>query len=282
MESPLNSINEEKESPVLSTSSTLPVIQDKIKIPITKTILFDKWTIFKIILVTLSLVALGLNTIYGFALPKGDVKCMEDLFFNITEPVNTYFANHPASKNALLIISSLFIDAMVLYGFYHWALYIRSWRIPLAIACFYLFRALIQQLLMMRFPMGYLWDYPGFPSIVVSYLRTNDFFFSGHVRFPIIFAYEWHKLNKKIFMYGAFLICVLEFITMVFLRGHYSIDLVSGLIYSHYTCIMIEPLAKFLDNNRFTRMLTREVRYIGEDDLNNNSIETNDKKVESV
>ena len=46
MESPLNSINEEKESPVLSTSSTLPVIQDKIKIPITKTILFDKWTIF--------------------------------------------------------------------------------------------------------------------------------------------------------------------------------------------------------------------------------------------
>ena len=45
---------------------------------------------------------------------------------------------------------------------------------------------------------------------------------------------------------------------------------------------MIESLSKFLDNNRFTRMLTREVRYIGEDDLNNNSIETNDKKVESV
>ena len=45
MESPLNSINEEKESPVLSTSSTLPVIQDKIKIPITKTILFKLETI---------------------------------------------------------------------------------------------------------------------------------------------------------------------------------------------------------------------------------------------
>ena len=29
-------------------------------------------------------------------------------------------------------------------------------------------------------------------------------------------------------------------------------------------------------------MLTREVKYIGEDDLNNNLIETNDKKVESV
>lgn len=281
MESPLKCINGKSVSPIVNTS-TLPVIQDKITIPITKTILFDKWTIIKIIFVTLSVVALGLNTIYGFALPKGDVKCMEDLLFNITEPINTYFANHPGARNALLIVSSFFIDAMVLYGFYHWAFYIRSWRIPLAIICFYVFRALIQQLLAMRFPEGYLWEYPGFPSIVVSYLKTNDFFFSGHVGFPIIFAYEWHKLNKKIFMYGAFFVCALEFITMIFLRGHYSIDLASGLIYSHYTCIMIEPLAKFLDNNRFTKMLTREVKYIEEDDLSNILLETKDKNVENI
>jgi len=33
----------------------------------------------------------------------------------------------------------------------------------------------------MEKPSGYIWHYPGFPSLVVPYAATNDFFFSGHV-----------------------------------------------------------------------------------------------------
>ena len=31
----------------------------------------------------------------------------------------------------------------------------------------------------MRYPEGFYWEYPGFPSFVVPYGRTSDFFFSG-------------------------------------------------------------------------------------------------------
>lgn len=34
-------------------------------------------------------------------------------------------------------------------------------------------------LLQMRFPDGYYWTYPDFPSYVVPYGETSDFFFSG-------------------------------------------------------------------------------------------------------
>ena len=43
----------------------------------------------------------------------------------------------------------------------------------------------------MKFPEDWFWDDPGVPSIVVGYLRTNDFFFSGHVGMPIINAFEF-------------------------------------------------------------------------------------------
>ncbi len=32
----------------------------------------------------------------------------------------------------------------------------------------------------MTFPEGFYWDTPGFPSLVVPYGRTSDFFFSGN------------------------------------------------------------------------------------------------------
>lgn len=40
----------------------------------------------------------------------------------------------------------------------------------------------------MRFPEGYYWSYPGFPSYVVPYGNTSDFFFSG-IRFLIFKNY---------------------------------------------------------------------------------------------
>lgn len=75
----------------------------------------------------------------------------------------------------------------------------------------------------MRFPPGYYWDDPGFPSVVVPYGISTDFFYSGHVGFLNIAALEWYK-NK---MYGMsyltiFIIFYMIFVLLIF-RGHYSI-----------------------------------------------------------
>jgi hypothetical protein len=101
----------------------------------------------------------------------------------------------------------------------------------------------------MRYPDGYLWEYPGFPSLTISYLKTNDFFFSGHVGFPIIIAMECYNLKKLCIMIFCLFTCVVEFITMIFTRGHYFIDLITGVIVSHYTYIIVEKYIHYIDDS---------------------------------
>ncbi len=99
----------------------------------------------------------------------------------------------------------------------------------------------------MKYPEGYLWEYPGFPSIFVSYLKTNDFFFSGHVGLPIIIALECHKLNKKYLMIFCLFTCLVEGCTMVVTRGHYIIDIVTGMAMAHYFYLVVEYNLTFMD-----------------------------------
>lgn len=214
----------------------------------------SKWQMIRIGIVLLLLIGIALNTFIGFALPSDDVDCLKDYFFIITANVNKYFDTHPKGRAALLIISSLGIDLMVFICFFHWAIYSTSWRLIMSLFSFYTFRAAIQFIFAMQFPEGYLWIYPGFPSLFVSYLKTRDFFFSGHVGFPVILALEWNRIKIYYMQVICYVICLLEFITMVFLRGHYSIDLVSGLVFSHYFFVIIEPLAKIVDNWKYMNM----------------------------
>lgn len=51
----------------------------------------------------------------------------------------------------------------------------------------------------MKIPQGEIWEYPGFPSLVVPYGPTNDFFYSGHMGGALISTLEWWK-NKKNYM----------------------------------------------------------------------------------
>jgi hypothetical protein len=100
----------------------------------------------------------------------------------------------------------------------------------------------------MRFPEGYLWEYPGFPSLVVSYLKTNDFFFSGHMGLPVIIICELYKMKKFKFICFTLFTLFLEFFTMIVLRGHYSIDLVIGILMAHYCYILTEKYIHHFDN----------------------------------
>jgi hypothetical protein len=101
----------------------------------------------------------------------------------------------------------------------------------------------------MKFPEGYLWEYPGFPAIAVSYLYTNDFFFSGHVGVPIILGLEFRKMGSNIFFYFAIFTVIVEAFTMIVTRGHYIIDLITGVIVAHYIYILVNDFIGCIDNS---------------------------------
>lgn len=212
------------------------------------------WVAIKSFLIISVITILTLNTIYGFAMPKGEVACLDDRLFNLTASINAYFATHSLQKQILLATSSLLIDSLIVITAIHWVLYSKTWRLVLALIFFYLFRGIVQCLFQMRFPNGYLWDYPNFPSLTVSYLKTNDFFFSGHVGLPILIAREWKTNNNNILFGISIGICAIEIMTMIFLRGHYTIDLIAGVIFALYFYEVCASLSKYVDNISWLNM----------------------------
>ena len=103
----------------------------------------------------------------------------------------------------------------------------------------------------MRIPAESTFKYPGFPSLFVPYMATNDYFFSGHVSLPTIVAYNFYLESKQTLTIVCLLTAVYEAIMMIVVRGHYSIDLYAGFIFSAYACIISNHLCKYIDHSNF-------------------------------
>jgi hypothetical protein len=193
------------------------------------------------------LLVLCLNNFYqGNFNPLGQNQCYNDLVHNWTGGLNTYFRNNLSGRNAILIFTALLVDLAMLTTFYFWIFKWTDWVILYAIMLFYGVRGmLILNLFQLTFPDGYNFYYPGFPSIAVCYLATNDFFYSGHIGFPIIFALEYWRKGEKYLVIPCVTISILEGAMMLITRGHYSIDLIFGVIFAHYfhkIAILIDPI----------------------------------------
>lgn len=200
----------------------------------------------------LIIIGISINCFLGYGLPHGDIDCMEDYSHSFTSPINKYLHENSTLKNFLTIISSLYMDTIVIGMGIFWTLRGKSWRFLTTALIFYIFRGLVQQTFQMKYPEGYLWDYPGFPSLSVSYLKTNDFFFSGHVGFPVIAACELSKNGRNYFAIIALCGSFVEFVIMIIMRGHYFIDLITGMIVSHYIFILVDKYIHVLDNSRIS------------------------------
>lgn len=81
-------------------------------------------------------------------------------------------------------------------------------------------------------PEGIYWPYPGFPSIVVPYGATSDFFYSGHVGFLTILSLQWFKFwnesdKRSKVAFGMFWFAIIATVimafTMLIFRTHFTI-----------------------------------------------------------
>jgi hypothetical protein len=126
----------------------------------------------------------------------------------------------------------------------------------------------------MKYPEGYLWDYPGMPALAISYLKTNDFFFSGHVGMPVIIGLEFRKAGKPYIFYFAIFTVFVEAFTMIVTRGHYIIDLICGVIVAHYIFKLVDENIAVVDESCIT--IDRETR----DQLGDENVPLNTPKEE--
>ena len=103
----------------------------------------------------------------------------------------------------------------------------------------------------MRYPDGYLWDFPGIYSMTVPYGSTNDFFYSGHIGCCMLCFLEFRASKWTHWAYYSLITMIAQAMLMIALRGHYVIDLISGVIFAHYFWMLSERLSYLIDVKLF-------------------------------
>lgn len=166
---------------------------------------------------------LGVYLGKAYGTPSVIVQCLNDPIHNFLQFPNEEVLSNRETAQALQISSSLMMDFTFFSLFTYWFLYGKSCRLILATIMFYSIRAMSQLLVQFKYPEGYDWQYPGFPSYVVPYGNTSDFFFSGHCGFLNICALEWLALGKT--KMGLMIEAVNGYMAIVMLifRVHYTI-----------------------------------------------------------
>jgi len=120
-------------------------------------------------------------------------------------------------------------------------------RLAVSLILFYPMRNVIQTIMLMGRPVGFLWSFPGIISLTVPYFDTNDFFFSGHVGSTTMYASEYFAMNfKKMAIIISF--CIIDvWIALTFLYTHYIIDFTAGFATARFVHRIAEKLSYYPD-----------------------------------
>ncbi|HXE33345.1 MAG TPA: phosphatase PAP2-related protein [Verrucomicrobiae bacterium] len=166
-----------------------------------------------------------------------------DALHAMTFGLNSYFYHSPAAANALLILSSAFIDGLGLFLLGRW-LFGPSVRPFLGLVLLLGLRQILQAICALPAPPNMIWHYPGFPSLLVTYNVGNDFFFSGHTAIAVFGGIELARLGKQWLTVVAVAIVLFEIATVLVLRAHYTMDVFTGMLAAlcvAWFCTAISP-----------------------------------------
>lgn len=171
-----------------------------------------------------------------------------DALHHLTAGLNSYFAENPGAANALLIGSSAVIDALGLFLLGSW-LFGGSIRPFLGLVMLMLLRQLVEALCSLPVPPGMIWHDPGFPSVLVTYHVANDFFFSGHTAIAVFGALELSRFRRTWLTALAIVLVLFEVATVLILRAHYTMDVVTGTLAALWIARLSERLSPVLDRS---------------------------------
>ncbi len=164
-----------------------------------------------------------------------------------TASANFYLQAHPFAANALLIVSSAIIDLLGVFLLSKW-LFRGSARPFVALVIVLGLRQIMQALVALPAPPNAIWHYPGFPSLLVTYGVSNDYFFSGHTAIAVLGATELARLGGRWLTALGIGIVVFEVLAVLILRAHYTMDVFTGRVTGLYAA----HLASYL-SERFAR-----------------------------
>jgi hypothetical protein len=152
---------------------------------------------------------------------------MGDAVHRWTAGWHNYFLTHDKAANRALALSSLGIDVLGL-SLIGAAIFGPSFAPFLAILIVFSLRQICQLCCTLPPPPGMIWRDPGYPTALVTYGVSNDFFFSGHTALAVLGAIEICQLAPWYLGAAAVLLALAEALIVLVLRAHYTLDVITG------------------------------------------------------
>ena len=152
-----------------------------------------------------------------------------DALHELSAPWHGYLQAHPRCANAVLIISSAFIDLLGVFLIAA-SVFGPSMRPFAALIILFVMRQVCQAVCALPTPPGMIWRYPGIPSLLVTYDVANDFFFSGHTSIAVLGAIEAARIFPWWLSAAVAVIALFEAGVVLILRAHYSMDIFAAIL----------------------------------------------------
>ena len=169
-----------------------------------------------------------------------------DAVHRLTADWHRYFIDHEKSADRALIASSLCIDAFGL-TLIAAAVFGASFAPFLGILIVFGLRQISQLCCTLPPPPGIIWRDPGFPTVLVTYDVSNDFFFSGHTALAVLGAIEICHIAPWWLGAAAVVIAVGEVVIVLVLRAHWTMDVITGAFAAWVAADLAARLAPFVD-----------------------------------
>ncbi|HEX5791047.1 MAG TPA: phosphatase PAP2-related protein [Luteolibacter sp.] len=202
------------------------------------------------ILLKLGVIAIGL--VIWFLTQKliaGKVEAggaINDLAHRLTARWHRYFLDHPKVTDRVLITTSLGIDVLCL-SLIAMAVFGPTFKPALAIIIVFAMRQITQMCCTLPFPPDYIWRHPGFPSLLVTYGVSNDFFFSGHTALAVLAAIEISQQAPWWIGAPVIAIAAAEALIVLILRAHYTMDVLTGALAAWFAADIAGRCAPWVD-----------------------------------
>ncbi|HTQ32433.1 MAG TPA: phosphatase PAP2-related protein [Opitutaceae bacterium] len=169
-----------------------------------------------------------------------------DRLHDWSAPLHDWLAANPRAANLTLIITSALIDLFGLYLLGS-AVLGPTLRPFVAILILFALRQGCQAVCTLPTPPGAIWRHPGFPSLLVTYGTSNDFFFSGHTAISVLGAIELaHGAPGWLAGLGV-LVAMSEAATVIVLRAHYTMDVFAAVFAAWGADILAHHIAPIFD-----------------------------------
>jgi hypothetical protein len=172
-----------------------------------------------------------------------------DRLHTATTAANSYLHGNPSVANPLLIVSSGIIDLLGVFLLSRW-IFGASIRPFLGLVIVLGLRQVMQWLVALPAPPNAIWHYPGFPSLLVTYGVSNDYFFSGHTAIAVLAVTEIARVGRRWLTALGVLIVVFEIATVLILRAHYTMDVFTGIVTGLYAAHLAGLISTTLRGNK--------------------------------